>query len=108
MFEAGASAKNCMDIVALAAIKWRHLRDLARFPMPLFEYRCQDCGEQFETVVFDRRRQVTCKKCHSARVEKMISVFAVAGGSRSESAALEPGPCTSCGASQRGMCSPDD
>jgi hypothetical protein len=41
-------------------------------------------------------------------VEKMISVFAVAGGSRSESAALEPGPCTSCGASQRGMCSPDD
>jgi len=76
--------------------------------MPLFEYRCQDCGEQFETVVFDRNRQVTCKKCHSARVEKLISVFAVAGGARSESAALEPGPCTSCGASQRGMCSLDE
>jgi putative FmdB family regulatory protein len=76
--------------------------------MPLFEFRCQDCGEQFETVVFDRNRQVTCKKCHSARVEKLISVFAVAGGSRSETAALEPGPCTSCGASQRGMCGLSD
>ena len=76
--------------------------------MPLFEYRCRDCGEQFETVVFDRNRPVTCKKCYSARVEKQISVFAVAGGQRSESTALEPGPCTTCGASQRGTCSLDE
>jgi putative FmdB family regulatory protein len=76
--------------------------------MPLFEYKCQDCGTQFETVVFDRRRIVTCKKCHSSRVQKLISVFAVAGGSRSETAALEPGPCTSCGAPQRGTCGLDD
>ncbi len=76
--------------------------------MPLFEYRCQECGEQFETVVFDRNRPVTCKKCHSSRVQKLISVFAVAGGSRKEEAALESGPCTSCGAQQRGMCGLDD
>ena len=76
--------------------------------MPLFEYRCLDCGGQFETVVFDRHRPVTCRKCHSARVEKLISVFAVAGGSRTEAATLEPGPCTSCGSPQRGMCSLDD
>ena len=76
--------------------------------MPLFEYRCQECGEQFETVVFDRRRAVTCKKCHSTRVQKLISVFAVAGHSRKEAAALESGPCTSCRAPQRGMCGLDD
>lgn len=76
--------------------------------MPLFEYRCQDCGDHFETVVFDRRRKVTCKKCHSARVQKLVSAFAVAGGARSEAAALEPGPCTSCGAPQRGACRLDD
>ena len=76
--------------------------------MPLFEYRCQDCGTQFETVVFDRHRQVTCRNCHSTRLEKLISVFAVAGGARTETAALEPGPCTSCGASQRGSCGLDD
>jgi len=76
--------------------------------MPLFEYRCQECGEQFETVVFDRNRAVTCKKCHSPRVQKLISVFAVAGGSRRETTALESGPCTSCGASQRGTCGLDD
>ena len=97
-----------MDSTRAAALEWLELRDIQRFPMPLFEYRCQDCGELFETVVFDRHRQVTCKKCYSARVEKMVSVFAVAGGSRVESQALEPGPCTSCGAPQRGMCSLDD
>jgi len=76
--------------------------------MPLFEYRCLDCGEQFETIVFDRRRTVTCKKCHRARLQKLHSVFAVAGGPRTEVASPEPGPCTSCGAPQRGMCSLDD
>ena len=76
--------------------------------MPLFEYRCLECGEQFETVVFDRHRTVTCKKCHSARVQKLVSVFAVAGHSRKEAAALEPGPCTSCCSPQRGNCGFDD
>ncbi len=76
--------------------------------MPLFEYRCQECGEQFETVVFDRHRTVTCKKCHSARVQKLVSVFAVADHPRKEAAALESGPCTSCCSQQRGMCGLDD
>ncbi len=76
--------------------------------MPLFEYRCRDCGEQFETVVFDRHRTVTCKKCHSSRVQKLVSAFAVAGHSRKEEAAREPGPCSSCCSPQRGRCGLDD
>ena len=76
--------------------------------MPLYEYRCRDCGEEFEAVVFKRTQRVHCKKCNGPRVEKLVSVFAISGGSGSRSAALEPGPCTSCGSSQRGMCNLDN
>lgn len=73
--------------------------------MPLFEFQCRDCGDRFETVVFDRARQVTCRSCHGTHLQKLVSVFAVAGGARTEMASAEPGPCTTCGASQRGVCS---
>ncbi len=71
--------------------------------MPLFEFKCRDCGTAFEKIVPSSTTKVTCKKCASAKVEKLLSVFAVGGSSRS-SAAVESGPCGSCGAAQRGMC----
>jgi putative FmdB family regulatory protein len=70
--------------------------------MPLFEFRCRECGTRFEKIVGSASAAVTCKKCESPRVEKLLSVFAVAGGSMKTSAP-EPGPCA-CGAPRRGMC----
>lgn len=71
--------------------------------MPLFEYKCRDCGTAFEKIVATATTQVVCKQCESPRVEKLLSVFAVGGASRSK-ASLESGPCGACGAAQRGMC----
>lgn len=71
--------------------------------MPLFEFKCQNCGKAFETIVPSSKTKVVCKQCQSPHVEKLLSVFAVGGSSRS-AAAFEPGPCGSCGAAQRGMC----
>jgi putative FmdB family regulatory protein len=71
--------------------------------MPIFEYQCRKCGAKFEKVVSSAENAPTCRECGSARVEKLPSVFAVVGGSRS-TAALEPGPCGACGAPRRGMC----
>jgi putative FmdB family regulatory protein len=71
--------------------------------MPLFEYKCRDCGMTFEKIVASSAADVVCKRCASPRVEKLLSVFAVAGSSRS-AASHEPGPCGACGATQRGMC----
>jgi putative FmdB family regulatory protein len=70
--------------------------------MPIFEYRCRECGTRFEKIVSNGSSQVTCKKCSSPRVDKLLSVFAVSGVSR-RAAAAEPGPCP-CGAPRRGMC----
>jgi putative FmdB family regulatory protein len=71
--------------------------------MPMFEFKCRDCGTTFEKIVPSSTTEVSCRKCESFKVEKLLSVFAVGAGSRS-AASFEPGPCGSCGAAQRGMC----
>ncbi len=71
--------------------------------MPIFEYRCRDCGTTFEKIQGSSAADVTCKNCESQKVERLLSVFAVSGSSRS-AAVAESGPCGACGAPQRGMC----
>jgi putative FmdB family regulatory protein len=67
--------------------------------MPLYEYRCSDCGERFEQFVVDST-EVACRGCGSSQVRKLLSVFAV-GGEKSKSAAAAAesvaGGCGSCG-----------
>ena len=65
--------------------------------MPIFEYACQDCGHEFEALT-RASTQPECPKCHSASLEKKLSVFATAGsegGRADELAAM--GPCGTCG-----------
>lgn len=62
--------------------------------MPIYEYACNGCGHEFETLV---RSGTTpdCPTCHSTDLAKKLSVFAAG---RSEAAAAPAlGPCGSCG-----------
>ncbi len=68
--------------------------------MPIFEYRCRDCGAQFEKILNAGAPAVRCASCESPNVEKLLSLFAVAGSAPADA---EPGPCP-CGAPRRGMC----
>ena len=71
--------------------------------MPIYEYRCDECGAQFEELTSSSNKaKVTCQKCSSKRVTRLLSTFAV--GAQSAPAAPEPGPCGACSAAQRGMC----
>jgi putative FmdB family regulatory protein len=69
--------------------------------MPIYEYLCKDCGRHFEKIVPRYDSQADCAHCHSANIEKQLSVFAVAGSSTGDVA--EQG-CGRCGAPQPGMC----
>ncbi len=71
--------------------------------MPIFEYKCRDCGTKFEKIVASSKSEVVCQHCESTRVEQLLSVFAVARSSRA-AAKVEEGPCGACGAARRGMC----
>ena len=55
--------------------------------MPIFEYRCEDCGNRFDT--FFRRAEdaekdyPACGRCGSSRVRKLFSVIGLGGPERS-------------------------
>lgn len=50
--------------------------------MPLFEYRCRECRQDFELLI--RRAEVArCPECGSESVDKLLSETAAAAASRS-------------------------
>jgi len=44
--------------------------------MPIYEYKCKDCGAEFEKLVPNSAAKVACEKCAGANVERELSVFA--------------------------------
>jgi putative FmdB family regulatory protein len=65
--------------------------------MPIYEYHCSDCGEEFEKLVrsVSAVQEICCPRCGSRRVDKAISLFGK-GGSTS-SAALSDSSCAPAG-----------
>jgi putative FmdB family regulatory protein len=67
--------------------------------MPIFEYICQDCSHEFETLVFGRDK-AKCPKCESKKLSPQLSVFAMSTkgvSARSSSSPAPRGGCGSCG-----------
>lgn len=69
--------------------------------MPLYEFECSDCGDDFETLVLDPRESVKCLSCESENVSKRFSTFGLGGGSGDSDfpEAADSGCCvqSSCG-----------
>ena len=64
--------------------------------MPIYEYACQDCTRQFETLV--RSGSVPhCPDCKSTRLDKQLSVFATAAARPAVRVPAPAGPCGTCG-----------
>ena len=75
--------------------------------MPIYEYRCEQCGTHFEELRSSgAAAQVRCQQCNGRRVTRLLSAFAV-GGDGAVASPAEAGPCGGCGAPQRGMCGAD-
>ena len=46
--------------------------------MPIYEYRCNKCGHEFEALVLPHKpAAIACTACKSADVEKLLSGFAL-------------------------------
>ncbi|HTB16472.1 MAG TPA: zinc ribbon domain-containing protein [Bryobacteraceae bacterium] len=43
--------------------------------MPLYDFKCLDCGEQFEALVL--KNEPSCPACQGHRLEQLISMFSV-------------------------------
>ncbi len=55
--------------------------------MPIYEYRCDDCGREFEALVMPGRADAECPGCSGVNLRREMSVFAAHGG---DGAAAEP------------------
>lgn len=42
--------------------------------MPLFDFTCDDCGREFETLVSSATDSVECPDCQSSDVSRMLSL----------------------------------
>ena len=60
--------------------------------MPIFEYRCEECGHRFEAILFGEQKP-ECPKCHTAKLEQQLSTFAVSKGSSAPSAGCGQSSC---------------
>lgn len=67
--------------------------------MPLYEYRCTDCGATFEKFVRSMTAEVdfVCPACQSSSVNKAFSTFATSGTNRGSTAAASCTPTAAGG-----------
>ena len=45
--------------------------------MPIYEFKCADCGKTFEVMgsYAEREKAQECPECHSSNVKQAISLF---------------------------------
>ncbi|MDD5307633.1 MAG: zinc ribbon domain-containing protein [Deltaproteobacteria bacterium] len=73
--------------------------------MPIFEFICSACDEEFEEIVSSAKEKVPCPKCGGRKVKRKPSAFAIKTSGRFVSSrggscsGCSPGPggCSSCG-----------
>ena len=74
--------------------------------MPIYEYRCLKCKDDFEALVFGSNDKVTCPQCNGDSLERLMSSFGFKSGGSGESASSAPSSGSSgCASCSSGTCS---
>lgn len=82
--------------------------------MPIFEYKCEACGKEFEELVFKEGDTVPCPECQSENTDKLMSCcrFKTAGSAVSSALAdaggvapAAPSAPSGCAGCSGGNCS---
>ena len=72
--------------------------------MPIFEFRCQACGHEFEKLVF-WSDEVECPSCHQKKVEKLMSTCSAKVGYKFTATSNPKGAsCTGCSSASCSTC----
>jgi putative FmdB family regulatory protein len=70
--------------------------------MPIYEYHCASCHQQFEALVpYDHRDDIACEKCGAAHITRLASTFASSSAEGGSASAMTGsccgGSCSCCG-----------
>jgi len=71
--------------------------------MPIFEYHCRNCQDDFEQIVLNTKTKVKCPHCASSKVNKKVSTFSFKSGSKFV-AASNAGGCSGCSSHHCSTC----
>ena len=72
--------------------------------MPIYEFTCKKCGEEFEELVSSGGGDVVeCPKCSATAVERRMSAFAFKSGGKFTPSSGGSG-CSSCSSSSCSSC----
>lgn len=72
--------------------------------MPIYEYRCQQCGREFEQLVRSSNAKIRCPNCAGRRVRRKLSVFAMSSSSKESALPVSRSGCASCHAGSCAGC----
>jgi putative FmdB family regulatory protein len=76
--------------------------------MPIYEYYCERCDREFETLVFRSSDSVVCPTCSGENVQRVLSVFGFKSGGEKGAASSRMGSgssgCSGCTASNCSSC----
>ncbi|CCO22551.1 FmdB family zinc ribbon protein [Maridesulfovibrio hydrothermalis] len=74
--------------------------------MPIFDYKCSDCGKEFEELVFNRDECPPCPECKSEKTGKLMSAckFKTGGGAPDHGDMGEASSAPSASASSGSSC----
>jgi putative FmdB family regulatory protein len=74
--------------------------------MPVYDYKCQKCGKVFEKFLrsLSAAASVTCERCGSPKVQKLITCCAISSGGKAESGGSS-NSSHSCGTCSSHSCS---
>lgn len=71
--------------------------------MPIYEYRCEACGNHFEKLVRASNPAVACPTCGGEKLEQQYSTFSAQMAGPSAKSPCAPMPSGGCGAGMCGM-----
>jgi putative FmdB family regulatory protein len=71
--------------------------------MPIYEYRCSDCCQEFETLVIRCDDKVTCPQCRGEKLERLMSSCGFKSGESFTPASGSSG-CASCSSHNCSTC----
>lgn len=73
--------------------------------MPIYEYCCPKCDHQFEELILNKEKEVTCPACGAKEAKKLISRCRVQSGTNPALDNLNQSGSGGCSGCSGGSCS---
>jgi len=75
--------------------------------MPIYEYKCNDCGNIFETLVLGKNEPNKCEICGKGNISRMMSVcgfLSKNGTGETVSSSAGSSSCSGCSSTSCSSC----